>query len=94
MLVIAHHTIHDPDIFWAHAKELIPSLPSHIKIHGVYPSPDLRLCTCLWESPTVTDVQDFLDTSLGHVSKNFCYEVNETSAVGLPTKVLEGELSS
>ena len=84
MLVIAQHDISNPDEFWAAAKEVTSSLPSTLKLHSVFPSKDMKTGTCIWEAPAVGDVQNFLDDKVGRVSKNFCYEVNEEAAMGLP----------
>ena len=84
MFVIAHHFIHDPETFWNLAPQVIASLPSHLKVHCVYPSTDLKTGTCVWEAPAVADVQDLLDKSAGQYSRNVCYEVNQDIALGLP----------
>ncbi len=89
MLVIAQHRISDPETFWNRAQELIPALPVDLKIHAIYPSPDQKTCTCLWEAPSPDEVQNYLDENLGRVSQNYCYEVNEATAVGLPKRSLE-----
>lgn len=87
MLVIAHHDIQDPEKFWAGAKEMV--LPSHLKIHSVFPSTDMKTGTCVWEAPSANDVQSFLDESVGSISKNACYEVNEDAAIGAPALTME-----
>jgi hypothetical protein len=84
MLVIAHHDINNADEFWSVAEDVTSSLPSTLKLHGVFPSKDMKTGTCIWEAPAVEDVQNFLDDKVGRVSKNFCYEVNEEAAMGLP----------
>jgi hypothetical protein len=93
MLVIAHHFIQNPEEFWKIAQQTIPSLPQNLKLHSVFPSEDLKTGTCVWESSGVSEVQDFLDKALGHVSKNVCYEVKEEMAIGLPHKTMEETLS-
>jgi hypothetical protein len=87
MLVIAHHDIQDAEKFWAGAKEM--TLPSHLKIHSVFPSTDLMTGTCVWEAPSANDVQKFLDENVGSISKNTCYEVNEAAAMGTPKTAME-----
>ena len=84
MLIIAHHNIHDIENFWAGAKELSKSLPSNLKVHAIYPATDGKTGTCLWEADSVQEVQQFLDKVAGQFAKNFCYEVNQEQAVGLP----------
>ena len=89
MLVIAHHNIQDPEKFWSEAKAVTTSLPPGLKLHSVFPSMDMKTGTCLWEGPSVTDVQKFLDDNVGSVSKNFCYEVNQQASMGLPKMTME-----
>lgn len=89
MFVIAHHFIQEPEMFWASAREFIPAIPPHIKLHSVYPSKDLKTGTCVWEAPSAGEVQTLVDSMLGKMSRNVCYEVNEDAAIGLPQKTLE-----
>jgi hypothetical protein len=50
----------------------------------------MTLGTCIWEAPSVNDVQQFLDENVGDVSKNTCYELDEAKSMGLPAnKVTE-----
>lgn len=89
MLIIAHHNIKDPEKFWNEAKNVTSKMPSNLKLHSVYPSSDLMTGTCVWEAPAVNDVQKFLDDYVGDVSKNYCYEVNEAAAFGIPKFAVE-----
>lgn len=89
MLVIAHHNIQDTEKFWSAAKDITSGMPSHLKLHSVFPSKDMKTGTCVWEAPSASDVQKFLDDNVGNVSKNYCYEVNEDASVGLPKKSME-----
>lgn len=89
MFVIAHHFVHQPEAFWGTASEAISSIPSHIKLHSVFPSKDLKTGTCIWEAPNASEVQELLDRLLGTMGKNVCYEVNEDTAIGLPQKNVE-----
>ncbi len=88
MLVIAQHDIQDPKAFWSKAQEVTSSLPANFKIHSVFPSKDMMAGTCVWEAPSVNDVQEFLDNNTGDAAKNFCYEVDEPTSMGLPNKML------
>jgi hypothetical protein len=89
MFVIAHHFIHDPDVFWASAPEVLAAIPTHIKLHSVYPSKDLKTGTCVWEAPHAEEVQALVDSILGKMSRNVTYEVDEEKAIGLPQKTME-----
>lgn len=89
MLIIAHHNIQDTEKFWSAAQTITSVLPSHLKLHSVFPSTDLKTGTCIWEAPSVMEVQKFLDDNVGSISKNFCYEVNQAASIGLPKIAME-----
>ncbi|SMO32745.1 hypothetical protein [Solitalea koreensis] len=84
MLVIAHHSISDPESFWGAAEEVTKNLPSNFKLHGVFPAMDGKTGTCLWEAGNVQEVQQFLDKNAGQYAKNFCYEIDVNKSMGLP----------
>lgn len=83
MLVIAHHNISDPDGFWGAAEEVTKNIPPGLKLHGVFPAKDGKTGTCVWEADTAQEVQQFLDKNAGTYAKNFCYEIDESKAMGL-----------
>jgi hypothetical protein len=89
MLVIAHHNIQDPQSFWSKAQSLNALLPSDLKLISVLPSKDMKAGTCIWEGPSANAVQKFIDDNVGNYSKNFCYEVDEVNAMGLPKQTKE-----
>ena len=89
MLVIANHDIHDPEKFWALAQTVTASLPLGFKLHSVMPSMDMKTGTCLWEAPSVMDVQKFIDEGTGSFSNNSCFQVNEAASIGLPKVEME-----
>ncbi|WP_162056374.1 hypothetical protein [Pontibacter pamirensis] len=89
MFVIAHHFIQDPEPFWASAPDIIAAIPPHIKLHTVYPSKDMKTGTCVWEAPNSAEVQKLVDSMLGSMSRNVCYEVDEAAAIGLPQKAIK-----
>lgn len=93
MLVIAHHDIQDPETFWKAAQDIGSKMPAGLKLHSVFPSTDMKTGTCVWEGPSVEDVQKFIDDSVGSVSKNSCYEVNEAAAMGAPKTAVEATAS-
>lgn len=94
MLVIAHHTnINDPAAFWTKAQAVLSNVPAGIKIVSVFPSQDGKTGTCLWEAGTVDELQKFLDKEAAGLATNFCYEVNETAALGLPDRKKEAALN-
>jgi len=84
MLVIAHHNISNPQEFWNSAKENTQNLPAPLKLHAIYPSADQKTATCIWEANNAQEVQDYVDSFTSKFAKNYCYEVNEKEAMGLP----------
>lgn len=87
MLVIAQHTnITNPEAFWAKAQSVVGNAPAGTSIHSVFPSQDGKTGTCVWESNSVDELQKFLDKESEGMATNFCYEVNEAAALGLPER--------
>ena len=94
MLVIAQHTnIIDPAAFWAKAQSVVGATPAGTKVLSVYPSQDGKTGTCIWEAGSAAELQKFLDGASEGLATNFCYEVNEASAIGLPDRKKEAVLN-
>ncbi len=94
MLVIAHHTnINDPETFWAKAQTVVAAAPAGTRVHSVYPSRDGKTGTCVWEAGSADQLQQFLDGASEGLATNFCYEVNEAAAIGLPERKKEAVLN-
>ena len=94
MLVIAQHThITDPAAFWAKAQSVVGATPPGTKVLSVYPSQDGKTGTCIWEAGSAAELQKFLDGASEGLATNFCYEVNEASAIGLPERTKEAVLN-
>lgn len=93
MLVIAQHTnITDPAAFWAKAQNVIAAAPAGSSVLSIFPSQDGKTGTCLWEG-NVEEIQKFLDKESEGMATNYCYEVNEAAAVGLPERKKEAALN-
>ena len=94
MLVIAQHTnITDPQAFWSKAQSVIGNTPAGTSVLSVSPSQDGKTGTCVWEATSVDELQKFLDTASEGLATNFCYEVNEAMAIGLPERKKEAVLN-
>ena len=94
MLVIAHHNnINDPETFWEKAQTVISDAPAGTKVLSVYPSRDGKTGTCVWEAGSVDELQKFLDEAAAGMATNFCYEVNEAAAFGVPERKKEAALN-
>ncbi len=93
MLVIAQHTnITDPAGFWAKAQSVIGTSPAGTSVLSVFPSQDGKTGTCIWEAGSADQLQEFLDAASEGLATNFCYEVNEAKAIGLPERKTEAVL--
>ena len=94
MLVIAQHTnITDPATFWSKAQSVIGNTPAGTSVLSVFPSQDGKTGTCVWEAGSVDELQKFLDKESVGLATNFCYEVNEAAAIGLPERKKEAALN-
>jgi hypothetical protein len=94
MLVIAQHTkITDPHAFWAKAQSVIGATPAGTRVLSVFPSQDGITGTCIWEAESADQLQVFLDGASEGLATNYCYEVNEAAAIGLPERKKEPALN-
>ncbi|MEO6328843.1 MAG: hypothetical protein ABIO55_07920 [Ginsengibacter sp.] len=94
MLVIAQHTnITDPTAFWAKAQSVVGATPAGTSVLSVFPSQDGKTGTCIWEAGSAAELQQFLDVASEGLATNFCYEVNEAAAIGLPERKKEATLN-
>jgi hypothetical protein len=94
MLVIAQHTkITDTQALWAKAQSVIGATPPGSSVLSVFPSQDGKTGTCIWEAQSADQLQKFLDVASEGLATNFCYEVNEAVAMGLPERKKEAALN-
>jgi hypothetical protein len=92
MYVVVQHRIHNPEVAFARGERLIKNEGAPAGVRGLqfYPSEDASAVTCLWEAPSVDAVQQYVDTTLGESSSNFCYAVNaEQSFARQPSGIAE-----
>lgn len=61
--------------------------------HKLVPPQDSKTGTCVWEAGNVDYLQKFPDKESQGLAANFCYEVNETAAIGLPDRKKEAALN-
>ena len=84
MYVVVQHRISDPEAFSAAAQQGMANLPEHLRIHHVLPNAEGSGSVCLWEAESIDTLRDFLEPSIGQVSRNEYYEVHAPHAFGLP----------
>lgn len=94
MFVAVQHNISHPEAFWARAKEIVPNLPAHLKLHQCFPNKTGSRGVCIWEGESVRAVQTYLDGQVGHVSSNDYYEVENLDGVALPTGIIPSARSA
>jgi hypothetical protein len=88
MYSIAIHQISDPEKFWAGAAEM--QLPEGLTLHTVAPNQDGTRAVCFWEADSIDSVRDFVESTAGDISTNEYFEVNDQTAMGLPTTASVG----
>ena len=78
MYVVVQHQIKDPQTAFSRGDRLIKNEGAPAGVRGLqfYPSRDGSAVTCLWEAPSVSLVQRYVDATLGDSSDNSCYDVD------------------
>ena len=78
MYVVVEHEFKDPQVAFARGDRLIKNegAPASTRVLQFYPSRDRSAVTCLWEAPSVSPVQEYVDRTLGDSSENTCYDVD------------------
>ena len=84
MLVGVKHKIDDPQKFWGAAQESIPNAPEGMRLIQAFPNKEMNSAICLWESPSVQALKDFVEPQVSDISDNEYFEVNTENAIGLP----------
>jgi hypothetical protein len=87
MYVIVHHIITDAPRFWDTAAQAIPNVPDHLKLHHTITAKNGAIATCLWESASIQEVQEFLEPALGSVSRNTYEEAENRDGIAMPSGV-------
>jgi hypothetical protein len=92
MYVIVHHRFTNPASAFERGMKLIKNEGAPAGTTGLqfYPSRDGLQAICLWDSDSVTDIQAYVDDTLGDASVNTCWEIDGDHAfadrpLGLPT---------
>lgn len=82
MYVLAQHRITDRKTAFSRGEKLIrgEAAPEGVRTLQFYPSTDGGAVTCLWEAPSVDQVQAYVDAVLQDAADNTCYEVDPEQA--------------
>jgi hypothetical protein len=87
MFVAVEHEISDPAAFWAKAQEIVPKLPSQVKLHHCFPTKNGSRGICLWEGESVSTVRNYLEAQVGQFSDNEYFEVENRDGISLPSAI-------
>ena len=82
MHVVVEHAIKDPSAAFARGERLMKheDAPPGVRVLQFYPSRDSTTVVCLWETPSVEAIQQYVDVTLGDTSDNTCWEVDTEHA--------------
>ncbi|HEU0012678.1 MAG TPA: hypothetical protein VFQ45_03305, partial [Longimicrobium sp.] len=75
MFVLVQHYVSDPPTFWVAVRHALGSVPPFLKLHHCFPTPDGSHAVCVWEADEVRDVKAFIESYVGHASRNLYYRV-------------------
>jgi hypothetical protein len=82
MYVVVEHDIKNQQTAFARGERLMKNegAPAGVRVLQFYPRRDGSAVVCLWESPSVEAVQQYVDLTLGDSSANTCWEVDSDQA--------------
>ena len=89
MFVVVQHTFTNPQVAYERGTNLLAGngAPRGTRVLQFLPSMDKSAAFCLWESESVDDVQNYVDSTLGDSSENACFEIDAEIARGLPQPI-------
>lgn len=87
MFVLVEHYVSDPPTFWSAVRHALPTLPPYLVLHHCFPTPDGTHAVCVWEANGLRDVRAFLETYVGHASRNLYFPVENALGAALPSEV-------
>lgn len=87
MYVLVQHYVSDVQTFWSAVRHAVGTLPPNVALHHCLPTPDGTHAACVWEADTVRDVRAFLETYVGHASRNLYFPVESGAGIHLPSQV-------
>jgi hypothetical protein len=88
MYVLVQHYVSDPRTFWSDVRYALAALPPNLTLHTCIPTPDGTHGVCVWEAESVRDVKAFIETYVGHVSRNLYFEVEARDGIHTPSQVI------
>lgn len=91
MYVLVQHYVNDIQTFWSAVRHAVDSLPPALRLHHCFPTADGAHAVCVWEADGIRDVRSFLETYVGHASRNLYFAVENESGVALPAGLAPAE---
>jgi hypothetical protein len=88
MFILVQHHVTDPSAFWNDAQQEMANIPSHLKLHHTFPTPDGLRAVCVWEAASMEAIKSFLEPTVGRSSRNDYYEVANKEGIALPQSVV------
>lgn len=87
MYVLVQHYVSDVQTFWSAVRHALPTPPPYLVLHHCLPTPDGSHAVCVWEAEGVREVKAFLETYVGHASRNLYFPVEVAGGIGYPSGV-------
>ena len=80
MIVVATHSVTNPEAFWGGQLDL----PAGTELRVAAPSADGARGVCVFASDSVDTVRGIVDGATSSISRNEFWALNESNAMGLP----------
>ena len=87
MFVLVEHYVNDPTTFWSAVRHALPNPPPYLTLHHCIPTPDGSHAVCVWEAESIRDVRAFIESYVGHASRNLYFPVEYAPGAVLPSGV-------
>lgn len=87
MFVLVEHYVNDVQRFWSAVRHALPAQTELLRLQHCFPTPDGTHAVCVWEAESIRDVRAFLETYVGHASRNLYFPVENASGTSLPSGV-------
>ena len=87
MYVLVQHYVSDVQTFWSAVRHAVPTLPPNVVLHHCLPTRDGSHAVCVWEAESIRDVRAFLETYVGHASRNLYFPVEAANGISFPSEV-------
>jgi hypothetical protein len=88
MYLVVHHRVTDRErSLRTDPKAIGDGAPAGVRVHHFLPATDASAADCLWEADSLAALRDYLDPATRGFCENTYFEVDSTSAMGLPPRV-------